>query len=199
MVNQKKVKPGVIFSTHEFAITKGISLSAASHQLKTAKKRGDIIRLTRGIWANQDHPYFNPLACVPWLLGKEQGYVSFLTALHRWGALSQIPPVIQVATTGHSRKLETPIGKFEFFQLKPQMMLQGIEWTHTQIPYRIATLEKALLDTLYVSNRKGRRFASLPELHLEFNSRKILHLLKNQKVPAPVVKAIKKKLQLPEQ
>ena len=46
------------------------------------------------------HPYFHPLSCVPYLLGKEQGYVSFLTALHLHCVISQIPKTIQIATTG---------------------------------------------------------------------------------------------------
>jgi len=45
-------------------------------------------------------------------------------------------------------------------------MTEGVVWSETRVPYRIATPEKALLDTLYVSTRKGRRFRSLPELDL---------------------------------
>jgi hypothetical protein len=71
-----------------------------------------------------------------------------------------------VATTGHARRLVTPVGTFEMFQLAPELMREGVVWTETRVPYRIATSEKALLDTLYISTRKGRRFASLPELDL---------------------------------
>jgi predicted transcriptional regulator of viral defense system len=186
----------VIFSSREFALTHGLSLSAASHQLKTAARRGEIVRVTRGVWARRDHPHFSPLSCVPWVLGQEQGYVSFLTALHRHGAISQIPSVIQVATTGHSRKLSTPVGRFEFFQLKPEMMLAGVEWSETHVPFRMATPEKALLDTLYLATRKGRRFASLPELHRIFDDRAIASLLPAQRLPDPVARSIRMKLSL---
>lgn len=64
------------------------------------RERGALTRLTRGVWANTSHPDFHPLVCVPKLLGREQGYVSFLTALHLRGVISQIPRTIQVATTG---------------------------------------------------------------------------------------------------
>ena len=50
------------------------------------------------------------------LLHKEVGYMS---ALHYYGILSQIPKSVQIATAGHSRKLDTQIGQFEFFQIKP--------------------------------------------------------------------------------
>jgi hypothetical protein len=76
---------------------------------------------------------------VPVLLGSEQGYVSFLSALHLRGAVAQIPRSVQVATTGHTRSLRTPVGTFEFFQLKPGMLLDGIVWSDSPKPYRIAT------------------------------------------------------------
>lgn len=191
----KQVTPDVIFSTCEFALMRGLSLSSASHHLRVLAKRGEIIRITRGVWARIHHPYFTPLACIPWILGKEEGYVSFLTALHRHGALSQIPSTIQVATTGHSRKLNTSVGQFEFFQLKPEAILSGVVLSDTYIPFRIASLEKALLDTLYIATRKGRRFKSLPELDLDLlNKQKLKHLLGELKLPAPVSRAITKRL-----
>ena len=193
-----KAAPGleVIFSTREFAVTQGLSLSAASHRLKTISKRGEIVSVTRGVWARPNHPHFSALSCAPWLLGREQGYISFLTALHRLGAISQIPPVIQVATTGHSRSLTTRIGRFEFFQLKPEMMIEGVEWSETHIPFRMATPEKALFDVLYLATRKGRRFASLPELHRTFDQRKLSALLQVNRLPMPIKKAIGEKLRL---
>lgn len=104
--------------------------------------------------------------CVSRILGNEQGYVSFLTALHLHDVISQIPRAIQVATTGRGRRLETPIATFELFRLSPTLMGDGIEWSETTISYRLATAERALFDTLYLSTRKLLRFRSLPELEL---------------------------------
>lgn len=160
----------IFFTTREFAFAADVSVSAASKQLKRLESKGFIVHVVRGIWANSSHPYFNPLGCVPYLVDSEQGYVSFLTALHRHGVLSQIPRIIQVATTGHSRKLKTPIGNFEFFQIKPEMMTEGIEWSETRVPFLMATPEKALLDIFYIATRKKKRFSSLPELEIESTS-----------------------------
>jgi predicted transcriptional regulator of viral defense system len=154
----------VVFTTREYAEASGIAVASASRQLGSATEHGPLVRLTRGVWANPSHPYFHPLACVPKLLGNEQGYVSFLTALHRRAVIEQIPRGIHIATTGHARQLSTPVGFYEFFHLAPKMMRRGIEWSDTRIPYRIATAEKAMLDTIYISLRRGRRFRSLPEL-----------------------------------
>lgn len=157
----------IFFTTREFAFKTQTSITAASHQLRRLHGRGDIERVTRGLWCNPSHPYFTAMGAVPYLLGQEQGYVSFLTALHRHGVLSQIPKTIQIATTGHSRVLVSPIGSFEFFQIKPAMMKAGINWSdNPHCPYRLASAEKALLDTLYISTRKSRRFVALPEIEL---------------------------------
>jgi predicted transcriptional regulator of viral defense system len=180
----------IIFTTRDFALVGGQSTPSASRTLKRLQAEGAITRVTKGVWANTQHPFFTPLGCVPLLLGPEQGYISFITALHRHGIISQIPRTIQVATTGHPRKLITPVGTFEFFQLKPQMVSQGVEWADAKIPYRIATPEKALLDTLYLSTRRGKRFAALPEMEPEFNAKKLMSLLRTQVKSEPIRKAM---------
>ncbi|HET6628642.1 MAG TPA: hypothetical protein VFG91_02585 [Woeseiaceae bacterium] len=186
----------VVFTTREFAHLEDISVAAASKRLaRLHRANRSFVQLTRGIWVNTAHPGFTPLACVPLLTGAEQGYVSFLTALHIHGALSQIPAGIQVATTGHTRQLRTAVGTFEFLQLKPKMFAHGIVWSDSA--YRIATLEKALLDTFYISTRKKRRFSRLPELELEqagFSERRYRALLKQHLLPAPIAVAMQGRL-----
>jgi len=95
---------------------------------------------------------------------------NMVSALHLHGLISQIPKTLQIATTGHARTLNSPIGRFEFLQIKPELMKQGIKWSDTHLPYLIATAEKALIDTLYLSTRKNRRFASLPEVDIRLRS-----------------------------
>ena len=183
----------VIFTTREFALADGLSLSAAAKRLKRLSDKDRLTRVTRGIWANTGHPYFHPLSCVPYLLGKEQGYVSFLTALHLHGVISQIPKTIQVATTGRGRSLDSPVARFEFFQIKPELMRDGVDWSESQLPYLIAGPEKALVDTLYLSTRKNRRFARLPELdllHSGFQQREYRRLIKRLPIPARVLSAM---------
>ncbi len=170
----------VIFTTRDFANYSSISIPAASKRLLRLADKRLLTRVTKGLWANTSHPHFHPLACVPYLLGKEQGYVSFLTALHLHGLISQIPKTIQIATTGHARSLNSPVGHYEFLQIKPELMKQGIKWSDTHLPYLIATAEKALIDTLYLSTRKSRRFARLPEVDIRqtaFRKREFERLL----------------------
>lgn len=171
----------VVFTTRELAMRAGVSVASASRQLARAADTGVLTKVTRGVWANTRNPAFHPHLCVAAILGSEDGYVSFLTALHLHGLISQIPTRVHVATTGHSRRVVTPVGTFELFQLAPKLMREGVEWADTHVPYRIATAEKALFDTLYISTRKGRRFQSLPELELSprvFSRRRFRELLR---------------------
>ena len=184
----------VIFTTREYAIDNGISMPAASKRLERLSARKRLTRITKGIWANTSHPHFHPLACVPYLLGKEQGYVSFLTALHMHGLVSQIPKTIQIATTGRGRTLSSIVGNYEFFQIKPELMKQGAHWSDTHLPYLIASAEKALIDALYLSTRKNRRFARLPEVdirHAGFRKREFERLLKQLPIPSRVLGAMR--------
>ncbi len=156
----------IIFTTRDYANHQKLSMSAASKKLSRLKKNKLLTHVTKGVWANTSHPYFHPASCVPYLLNNESGYISFLTALHFHGLLSQIPKTIQIATTGHSRTLNSPVAYFEFIQIKPELMQQDLIWSETQLPYLLATAEKALLDVLYISTRKNRRFIRIPELTL---------------------------------
>jgi len=183
----------IVFTTREFANQCGFSMPAATRRLARLSEKQQLTRVTKGVWANTNHPYFHPLSCVPYVLGKEQGYVSFLTALHLHGVVSQIPTTIQIATTGRGRVLTSSVGRYEFFQIKPELMTQGAEWSETKLPYLIATAEKALLDTLYLSTRKNRRFARLPELDLDssgFQRREFKRLLKQLPIPMRILSAM---------
>lgn len=179
----------IIFTTRDYANYSRVSMSAASKRLLRLADKKLLTRVTKGLWANTSHPHFHPTACVPYLLGKEQGYVSFLTALHFHGLIAQIPKTVQIATTGHARTLDSPVARYEFLQLKPDLMKQGTQWSESHLPYLIATAEKALIDTLYLSTRKNRRFARLPEVditHTAFRNREFERLLKQLPIPSRI-------------
>lgn len=187
-MNLKFLNQEIFFTTNGYANQNDLEISAASKQLHRLYAKQVIEKVTRGLWANINHPYYNPIGAVPYLLGKEQGYVSFLTVLHHHGIISQIPAKFQIATTGHTRKLISPIGHFEFIHLSPHMMNKGIEWSKSKSNYLIATAEKALLDTLYISTRKGQRFSSLPEIDLEELDMKYLKHLLKESIKSKIIK-----------
>lgn len=172
----------VFFTSRELATYTNRPLETATRQLTRLMKKGVLVRITRGIWGQPNHPFYSLYGAVPYLLGNNHGYISFLTALHRAGIISQVPTSIQVATTGHSRRLKSAIGVFEFIQIQPNMFKSGIEYAKGKLTYQIATAEKALADTLYVSSRKGKRFDRLPELELENFDERIFNRLVKQQV-----------------
>ncbi|MCY4015089.1 MAG: hypothetical protein OXG82_20525 [Gammaproteobacteria bacterium] len=184
-----------LFSTRSFAVATGQRMDSASRWLGGLARRDALVRVTRGVWAQLEHPAFTPYAATGLLIGNEHGYVSFVSALHRRGVLSQIPGGIQVATTGHGRTLDSPIGRFEFLQLRPPMMTDGIEMSETEPPYAIATAEKALLDTFYIGTRRGNRYQRLPELDLsDIDHRVLAELLERQVTARPIRQAIATRL-----
>lgn len=187
----------IFFTTSDYASQNNLEISAASKQLQRLYLKQVIEKVTRGVWVNINNPYYNPLGAVPFLLAKEQGYVSFLTALHYHGIISQIPAKFQIATTGHSRQLKSSIGYFEFIHITPSMMRKGIEWSQGKCNYLIATPEKALIDTLYISTRKGKRFSSIPEIDLEEIDVKYLKSLLKDIIKSKIIKsAIQRSLTL---
>lgn len=184
-----------LFTTRQFAVQCNCRVDSASRRLARLVEQDALVQLTRGVWAQPEHPLFTPYAAVPLLLGNEQGYVSFLSAMHRHGLVSQVPGSVQAATTGHSRTLLSPLGRYEFLRIKPEMMIAGVAISSTTPPYVVATAEKALLDTLYIATRKRRRFASLPELDLgEIDQGRLRALLNAQVKWRPIRRAISGRL-----
>lgn len=170
----------VFFTTREFALNLGKGIDAASRKLKTRARDEDIIQVTRGVWGNKNHKDFSPYGVIPYLLNREQGYLSFLSALHRHDLISQIPTSIQVATTGQGRVLRSPIGEFQFFKIRPELMQEGVEVFEGNLEYNIASPEKALLDTFYIATKKGHRFKKLPELDFDnFSEKKFFKLIQS--------------------
>ncbi|MEX2582139.1 MAG: hypothetical protein WD766_02625 [Gemmatimonadota bacterium] len=155
-----------VFTTSEVADVAGVSLPNASRDLGNLVEDGMVARVRRGLWAVPSHPDFSPYAVIPHLFGDQQeGYLSVLSALNLHGMIDQIPRVVQIVTTGQRSRLETPVGTFEFHQLHPALF-GGFGPYRDMGNFDIATPEKALFDTLYLSARKGRRFSHLPEMEI---------------------------------
>jgi predicted transcriptional regulator of viral defense system len=155
-----------VFSTSEVAERAGIALSNASRDLAELARDGMVTRIRRGLWAVPGHPDFSPYAVVPHLFVEQPGgYVSLLCALNLHGLIDQIPRVVHVVTTAQRPVLKTPVGTYEFHKTQADLF-GGFKPYRRTGNFDIATPEKALFDTLYLSTRKGRRYASLPDLDL---------------------------------
>ena len=182
----------VVFTTARAAQLGETSVQSAVRVLQDMARSSLVTRVTRGVWAITHHPDFSPYAVLPFILGTHQegqagvveerwstpidddaanqhasraGYVSFVSALHLHGMLSQIPREIHVAVPRHRRPLDTPVAQYVFhrrMQSDGPATVPGDRWGR----FALATPAQALVDTMYISVHRGRRFAHLPEVEL---------------------------------
>lgn len=157
------------FTTADAASAANVSRDQASRDLALLARRGLIVRLRTGVWADLHHPKFSPYAVVPALLrlggGDAVGYVSLLSALSLHGMIAQVPRAIYVVCgKRRARVRRTPVGAYEFYVMQ-RALVDGYR-SHSSGTFDVATPEKAVFDLFYYSVRKGTRFAQLTEITL---------------------------------
>lgn len=153
-----------LFTTHEVAGLSGRSLAAASKALNFLERQGLIFKIYRGIWAESGNERLSPNTVIPYLFPKHRAYVSFVSALHLYGIIEQIPQMVTLASTLHTRTIQTKIATFSVHRIAPSFF-DGFGWYRGAGSFLIAEPEKALVDSLYISACKKRQFGYFPELH----------------------------------
>lgn len=136
-----------------------VPASSLKVQLSRWCKQGIFIRLTKGIYvpynAKVDTQKVANQVYYP-------SYLSFESALNYYGILSQIPYTLTFATQKKSKKLVLKDTQVEYTQLANRLFFG---YTLENGIY-LATLEKALMDTIYLIS-KGKRTLNLEELYLK--------------------------------
>lgn len=112
-------------------------------------------------------------------------YLSFESALSRYGILSQIPYAVTLATNNKSKVFTVGEQQIVFRKIKPEFFGGYI----IENNLRVATPEKALLDILYLISR-GKAFISLDELDLSVVNKNLL-LKMTEKYPKKVRETVK--------
>ena len=151
-----------VFTTHELVLMSGKSGSTIVQSLNRMAQQGLILKVYRGIWAGAAG--ISPFGLIPYLFPRQRAYVSFITALHLHGIIEQIPQVITLASTSHTRTIHTKSGVFSVHRIAPAFF-DGFDWYKGEGSFLIAEPEKALIDSLYLSSRKKKQFGHFPELH----------------------------------
>ncbi len=169
----------LVFTTREFSILANISIPFASQMLRRLALKKKITRVFQGLWADTQNPLFNAYKVVPFLTRPHPAAVSLLSALHLHGMIEQIPQTIYVVSTAPTRKIKTPVGNYSLHQITPDFF-DGYEEYQDEGGFLMASPEKAMVDCLYLSSRKGKRFINLPELLFpkNFSQRRALTYIK---------------------
>ncbi|MBI1884116.1 MAG: hypothetical protein HYS08_07930 [Chlamydiae bacterium] len=154
-----------IFTTHELSLCCGGKRSSTVQALRHLEKKGIVLRIARGLWSLQLGSHkLSPYSVIPYLLNQHRAYISFTSALHLYGIIEQIPQVVTLAAGVHTRTVRTKVGTFLIHQIAPSFF-KGFDWYQGRGTFLIAEPEKALVDCLYLSARKKKRFTYFPELH----------------------------------
>ena len=152
-----------VFTTSELITLSGKSASVVTQSLNSLQKQGLINKVYRGIWI-ESGSQVSPYRIIPFLTSFSRVYVSFVSALHLHGIIEQIPQVISLASTSHTRTVHTKAGTFHIHQIAPGFF-KGFDWYRGDGHFLIAGPEKALVDSLYLSAHKKKQFGFFPEMH----------------------------------
>jgi len=194
MISYIKQLQRPVFTTHELTALSGKSPSNVTQALNFLESQGLIIKIYRGIWAEAGSERLSPYSVIPHLFPRRRAYVSFISALHLYGIIGQIPQEITLASTGHTKIMRTRAGVFSVHRISP-LFFDGFDWYRGRGSFLIAEPEKALVDSLYLSACKGRLYSYFPELHFpkSFSLKKAKAWA--DKVPNPKISShVKRKL-----
>lgn len=151
-----------VVTTNDATLALGVERSAATQTLKRLAAEGLLEKIRHGLWAVE--PGLDPLLLPEYLTAPLPSYVSFQSALYLRGLVSQVPQVCYVASLTPARRIKTSRGVFSIHRLAPTFF-GGYE-TRPDSGVRLATPEKALVDTLYLGPARSRMFAQLPEIEI---------------------------------
>lgn len=182
-----------VFTTHDLSLISGKSVSAVTQSLNNLVREGLVVKIYRGVWAWEWSETVSPYAVIPYLFPRDRAYVSFISALHLHGIIEQIPQVTTLASTAHAKAIRTKVGAFSAHRIAPSFFT-GFGWYKGNGSFLIAEPEKALVDSLYLSAYKKKRFGSFPELHFpdSFSFKKAKVWVNN--IPSQTTRAHVKKL-----
>lgn len=149
-----------VVETREAAARLGLTVPAASQQLRRLELSGLVRRLRRGIWLLSRG--VDRFALSPYLTAPFPAYVSLWSALSHHGMIDQIPRSVYIASLARSQRISTTLGEFSVHHIAPELFGGFL---HAKDTGPVAKAEKALFDTIYVLSSRGGR-VRLPELEL---------------------------------
>lgn len=148
------------FETRDISALLQVSPANASMVLARLAARQMVSRLARGKWT------LAPGSTASWVehvAAPYPAYVSLQSALFQHGAIEQVPAITYAVSLGRARQVRTPHGMISLHRMPPQLF-GG--FAIAEDGGKLATVEKALFDLVYLSPTRSRLFVRLPELEL---------------------------------
>lgn len=185
LISKIKTIPKNYYSLNDLEKISKMTRSSLRVTLARLKKRGDLRRLSKGIYQLADQPMELEKIATQ-IYG--HSYISFESALARFGIISQIPYALTIATLKKPKKMFLDSRPIEYRHLKNKLF-----WGYfLENGVYFAEPEKALLDEFYLVS-KGFAKLEFEELDLnEINRRKLKDYAR--KYPQAVILLVKQLL-----
>ena len=150
-------------------------LGVPGKKIQSLEKEGELIRLKRGLYVVNPEISGKPISmplCANHIYGPS--YVSLRWALRWYGLIPEQVYRMTSTTIKRSRSFETPIGCFDYYQVKPSYFSIGLRIVQEEgVSFIMATPEKALCDFIlfdsYLPNRSVKRLMQYLEEDLRFD------------------------------
>lgn len=176
-----------VLQTRDVSAYLKIPNAQASKILDRLVKAGSFIRLMRGKWATTKQ--LDPLILPEYLTAPFPSYISLQTALFYYGMISQIPHTIYAVSLARTNQYSTSFGNISIHHLHPNFFF-GFEIVNQ---FKLASMEKALIDILYLTPAKSKLFKTLPEVEFptSFSLKKATAII--NKITSPRIKTLVQK------
>lgn len=144
-----------MIQTHQMVMERLAEYGSPKAKLTRMVSSGELIRIRRGLYV--DDPAMPRMALAPVIYGPS--YISFQTALTRYGLIPERAQTIDSASYGKNRdkRYRTPLGEYRYLYLPIAAYPHGLGLEEEDgYHYLIASKEKALCDALYKAGAIAR-------------------------------------------
>jgi len=169
-------------------------------RLNDWQNKGYIKKIRRGYYMFADQKLNEPVLFLIANKIYSPSYISFEMALSNYGLIPESVYGITSATTNKTSRFKTEIGEFIYSHLKPELMFGYGLVALGGVSYKMAEIEKAVLDYFYINSRL-KTDADFSELRIneeEFKARvnseklmKYLSLFNNKSLEKRIKKFLK--------
>lgn len=136
------------------------NIKAGGHKVRTLERSGQLLRIKKGLYVVSPKVTQVPLS--PELIANHvyaPSYVSMHSALRFYGLIPEAVYSVQSMTLKHTRRFDTPLGRFDYTCMSRNAFPVGVTIINKQTyTFLMATPEKALCDLIANSPQVNLRY-----------------------------------------